>query len=238
MLMQGITYNTMMAMVVGTIMLLAVFYARTVSVSGDRNTGGWGWAFIATGFFLGASGLHMMLTWPLDQIDGAFCCSVDNITFGEPAAFYGVLAFVAGLIIVLGQKRLDTGARKDTTPVPAPQSSIMSTLRPVLIVGAIGGFGIILFGLAGMHFGQWRPPEVEPVARLLAGSLIEPFLVMMLYVGTGVSAIVSPFIGQNKAVGRIWAVGTLLVGLVWIMLSFTLFYSHVGFFPQPDGSYK
>ena len=48
----------------------------------------------------------------------------------------------------------------------------------------------------------------------------------------------SPFIGQNKAVGRIWAIGTLLVGLVWIMLSFTLFYSHVGFFPQPGGSYK
>lgn len=105
-------------------------------------------------------------------------------------------------------------------------------------MGAIGGFGIILFGLAGMHFGQWRPPEVEPIARLLAGSLIEPFLVMALYVVTGVSAIVSPLIGQNKTVGRIWAIGTLLVGRVWIMLSFTLFCSHVGFFPQPDGSYK
>lgn len=70
MLMQGITYNTMMALVVGTIMLLAVFYARTVSVSGD-------------------------------------------------------LAFVAGLIIVLGQKHPGSGAQLDTTPVPAPQSSIM-----------------------------------------------------------------------------------------------------------------
>ena len=54
-----------------------------------------------------------------------------------------------------------------------------------------------------MHFGQWHPPEVEPIARLMAGSLIEPFFVMALYVGTGVSAIVSPFIGQNKTVGRI-----------------------------------
>lgn len=238
MLMQGITYNTTMALVVGTIMLLTVFYSRTVSVSGDRNTGGWGWAFVATGFFLGISGVHMMLTWPLDQIDGAFCCSVDNITFGEPAAFYGILTFVAGLVIVLGQKRLNASRQEEVSTHLSIQPSIFSTLRPLLIVGAIGGFGLILFGLAGMHFGQWRPPEIEPIARLMAGSLIEPLLVMALYVGTGISAIVSPFIGQNKVVGRIWAVGTLAVGLIWLMLSFTVFYSHVGFFPQPDGSYK
>lgn len=238
MLMQGITYNTTMALVVGTIMLLAVFYSRTVTVSGDRNTGGWGWAFIATGLFLGISGVHMMLTWPLDQIEGAFCCSVDNITFGEPAALYGVLTFVAGLVIILNQKRSKTGSQDEISNELPGAPSIYSTLRPLLIVGAIGGFGLILFGIAGMHFGQWRPPEIEPIARLMAGSLIEPLLVMALYLGTGISAIVSPFIDQNKVVRQIWMIGTLVVALVWIMLSFTIFYSHVGFFPQPDGSYK
>lgn len=244
MLMQGITYNTAMALVVGVVMVLAALFARSLSTSDVRNISGWGWAFVATGFFLSATGLHMMLTWPLAQIDGAFCCAVDNISFGEPAALYGVLAFFAGLAMLHAQRRLDAAhsgsLNQDLTEVElhSHRTNVLATLRPLLIVGAIGGFGLILLGIAGMHFGQWRPPEVEPVARLMAGSLIEPLMVMSLYIGTGVSAIVSPFIGENKTIAKIWTIGTVLVGLVWIMLSFTLFYSHIGFFPQPDGSYK
>ncbi|MDK8512747.1 MULTISPECIES: DUF981 family protein [Actinomycetaceae] len=228
MLMQGITYNTTMALVAGAIMVLVVLFARVAANPNHRTLAGWGWTFVATGAFLGITGIHMTLTWPLAQIDGAFCCSVDNITFGEPAAFYGILTFIAGIAILRAEKLADKGVR----PL-----DLVATLRPLLYVAAIGGFGLVLFGIAGMHFGMWRPPEIEPVARLMAGSLIEPLLVMFLYVGTGVSAILSPFVPDNKWVARIAAILTWGVGMLWIFLSFTVFYSHVGFFPQPDGSY-
>ncbi|MST49611.1 hypothetical protein [Mobiluncus porci] len=52
---------------------------------------GFGWAFVMLGGFLGYFGVHMATTWPLEQIDGAFCCKVDNYTFGKSAAFYEIL---------------------------------------------------------------------------------------------------------------------------------------------------
>lgn len=172
----------------------------------------------------------MMLTWPLAQVKGAFCCKVDNIAFGEPSALYGILTLVAGLVIVYVKAQADkTG---EVTP-----DGIFAALRPLLFVGAIGGFGLVLFGIGGMHFGMWRPPNVEPIGRLLAGSLLEPLLMMVLYIGTGVTAALAPFIRESVWVARIFVVLAWCTGLVWILLAFTVFYSHIGFFPQPNGSY-
>lgn len=194
MLMQGITYNTAMGLVVGIILILVVLFLRAIQVNSGRSVAGFGWAFVFSGAFLGITGMHMTLTWPLEQIEGVFCCAVDNVTFGEPAAFYGILTLIAGLAILRAEDRADRGIRP---------MDLVATLRPLLYVAAVGGFGLILFGIAGLHFGQWRPPEIEPVARLLAGSLIEPLLVFALYVFTGISAILSPFALTNKAASRV-----------------------------------
>lgn len=231
MLVQGITFNTTMALVAGTIILLVPVFMREVQRGGRASMSGWAFAFMATGFFLGSTGLYMTLTWPLAQVDGAFCCKVDNITFGEPSALYGILAFVAGLVI------LRTEARADKMGAVATADVMFAALRPLLFVGAIGGFGLVLFGIGGMHFGMWRPPDVEPIARLLAGSILEPLLMMVLYIGTGVTAALAPFIRESKWVTRIFVVFAWCIGLLWILLSFTVFYSHIGFFPQPNGSY-
>ena len=231
MLMQGITYNTAMAVIAGTIMLLVVVFARIVARENHGDLTGWGWAFIALGSFLGITGLHMTLTWPLKQIDGAFCCKVDNITFGEPAAVYGILTFVAGLAILAAQRKADRTDGEVTATV------MFRTLMPLLFVAAIIGFGLVLIGIGGMYFGMWRPPDIEPVARLMAGSLIEPLMVLTLYVGSGLAAILSPFVGENKKLAKVVLVITWCIGMLWIFLGFTVFYSHIGFFPQPDGSY-
>ena len=224
MLMQGITYNTTMGLVVGVILILVVLFLRAIQVNTDRSVAGFGWAFVFSGAFLGITGVHMMLTWPLEQIEGVFCCAVDNVTFGEPAAFYGLLTLLAGFAILRAEDRADRGIRP---------MDLVATLRPLLYVAAVGGFGLILFGIAGLHFGQWRPPEIEPIARLLAGSLIEPLMVFAMYVGTGIAAILSPFALTNKTVRKVFIAITWVFGMAWIMLSLTLFYSHVGFFPYP-----
>ena len=78
-----------------------------------------------------------------------------------------------------------------------------------------------------------RAPEVEPIARLLAGSLIEPLMVFAMYVFTGIAAILSPFALTSKTVGRVFVAITWLFGMAWILLGLTLFYGHVGFFPYP-----
>ncbi|KMY24029.1 Uncharacterized membrane protein [Actinobaculum suis] len=221
-LMQGITYNTMMALVTGAIMVMVPLFMRAAGRPNRRTVAGFGWTFAALGAFLGITGLHMMLTWPLAQIDGAFCCAVDNITFGEPAAFFGFLTFFAGLAIIRGERAEDRGERK---------FDVVATLRPILYVAAIGGIGLIFFGIAGMHFGMWRPPDTEPIARLMAGSLLEPLLMMFLYCGTGLAAMLSPFAPENKHIGRFFTLATWGCGVLWCFLAFTVFYSHVGFFP-------
>ncbi|VEI14135.1 DUF981 family protein [Trueperella bialowiezensis] len=228
MLIQGVTYNTTMALVAGAILLMIPLFMRDVTHRQRVSVAGWGYAFIASGFFLGVSGFHMMLTWPLKEVEGSFCCTVDNVTFGEPAALFGLLAFVAGIIIVSYQKKVD-GGQTDI--------DLFHNLRPILFIAALGGFGLILFGIAGMHFGMWRPPTIEPIARLLAGNLAEPLFVMTLYMGTGVTAILAPFIRENKWVARIFTLFSWGLGILWIFLALTVFYSHVGFFPQPDGTY-
>lgn len=231
MLLQGITYNTTMALVAAAIMLLIPLFMRSVQRNNSLAVSGWGYAFVFLGFFLGASGLHMMLTWPLEQIDEAFCCKVDNFTFGEPAAYYGLLTLLAGIAVLRVQAQVDAGTRK------VDANDMFTLLRPMLIAAAIGGFGLILIGFGGMHFGMWRPPEIEPIARLLAGNLIEPIMVMVLYVGTGVTAVLAPFIKSSVWVARIFTLFTWGVGILWLFLSLTVFYSHIGFFPQPDGTY-
>ncbi|MCI5825773.1 MAG: DUF981 domain-containing protein [Arcanobacterium sp.] len=228
MLLQGITTNTTMALVAGTIMVLSVLFARAAAKHQGNNVAGFGWAFIALGSYLGLFGLHMAMTWPLAQIDGAFCCKVDNYTFGEPAAFFGILTFIAGIAIVRGDSLALHGVR---------EFDVVRTLRPILYVAAIGGVGLIFIAIGGMHFGMWRPPTVEPVARLMAGQLIEPLIMMTLYMGSGVGALLAPFAPSHKTVAKIATIIIWGIGMLWIFLSFTVFYSHIGFFPQPDGSY-
>jgi uncharacterized membrane protein len=224
MLQQGITYNTTMALVTGAIMVLLVVFARAATRPDRRTLTGWAWAFIGMGSFLAVTGLHMTLTWPLKEVDGAFCCSVDNITFGEPAAFYGILTVVAGIAVLSMQNAADKGYR---------EFDLVATVRPILYVGAIGGFGLVLFGIAGMHFGMWRPPDIEPIARLMHGTLVEPVIQMLLYILTGVTAVLAPFALEHKRLARVALTICWISGLGWCLLAFTVFYSHVGFFPQP-----
>jgi len=224
MLLQGITYNTTMGLVVGVIMILIPLFVRSAVVAHGRSISGFGWAFVFLGAFLGVAGMHMTLTWPLEQIENTFCCAVDNVTFGEPAAFYGLLTLIAGIAIIRAEDKADRGLR----PL-----DLVATLRPLLYVAAVGGFGLIMFGIAGLHFGQWRPPDIEPIARLLSGSMIEPLTVFSMYVGTGVTALISPFALTNRLAGRVFTVLTWFFGMMWIFLGLTLFYGHVGFFPFP-----
>ncbi|WP_437772328.1 DUF981 family protein [Arthrobacter sp. KNU40] len=119
MLEQGITYNTTMAMVAGAIMLLALVFLRVVQQPGRKTIDGWAWMFAALGLFLAVTGTHMTLTWPLKQIPvpGVPCCAVDNLTFGEPAMFFGFLVFFGAIALLRAERTaVDAGGSSSSWP--------------------------------------------------------------------------------------------------------------------------
>ena len=225
MLQQGITYNTTMGLAAGAIMLLLVVFVRVVQQPQRNSLEGWAWMFIALGLILAVTGTHMTLTWPLKQIEGAGCCAVDNVAFGEPAMLFGVLVVFAGIAIIRGER--NAFARET-------EFDIVSSVRPILYAGAFGGVGLIMIGIAGIQFGMWGPPPPnEPIARLMGESIIERFYVAGTYAITGLAAMTAPFAPVHRIVARVFAASTLIGGMSWTFLAFTLFYGHIGFFPFP-----
>jgi len=225
MLEQGITYNTTMGLVAGAIMLLLVVFARVVQRPRHGSLEGWAWMFIALGLILAVTGTHMTLTWPLEHIDGAPCCAVDNVAFGEPAMLFGILVIFAGIAIIRGER--NALARQ-------VDFDIISAVRPMRYAGAIGGIGLVMIGLAGIEFGMWGPPPPdEPIARLMGDSVLERYYVAGTYAITGLATMVAPFAPEHRVLGRIFVVSTFLGGMSWTFLGITLFYGHIGFFPFP-----
>lgn len=225
MLMQGITYNTTMGLAAGAIMLLLIVFARVVSQPQRPSLEGWAWMFVSLGLILAVTGTHMTLTWPLEQIEGAPCCAVDNVAFGEPAMLFGFLVVFAGIAIIRGEKNAFTrGVEFD----------VIATVRPILYAGAFGGIGLIMIGIAGIQFGMWGPPPPdEPIARLMGDSILERYYVAGTYAVTGLAAMTAPFAPEHRVLGRVFAISTLLGGMSWTFLAITLFYGHIGFFPFP-----
>jgi uncharacterized membrane protein len=234
---QGVTYNTTMALVAGAIMLLLLVFVRVVQQPGRQTIDGWAWMFAALGLFLAVTGTHMTLTWPLKQIPvaGVPCCAVDNLTFGEPAMFFGFLVFFGAIALMRAESRAERRAqrRAETTgPDGAVEFDLVATVRPFLYAGAFGGIGLIMIALAGLDFGMWHPPEEEPIAGLLAGSMVEPLYMAFAYALTGVAAILAPFAVEDRLVARAFAVSLFIAGMMWLFLGITVFYGHVGFFPH------
>ncbi len=117
--------------------------------------------FGALGLYLAVTGTHMTLTWPLKQIPvaGVPCRAADNLTFGEPAMFFGFLIFFGAMAILRAERAaLAHGA----------EFNLVSTVRPFLYAGAFGAIGLIMIAIAGIEFGMWSPaPPDEPIARLM-----------------------------------------------------------------------
>jgi uncharacterized membrane protein len=232
---QGVTYNTTMALVAGAIMLLLLVFVRVVRQPGRETIDGWAWMFAALGLFLAVTGTHMTLTWPLKQIPvaGVPCCAVDNLTFGEPAMFFGFLVFFGAIALMRAESRAERRAqRRAESPDLRVELDIVATVRPFLYAGAFGGIGLIMIALAGLEYGMWHPPPEEPIAGLLAGSMLEPLYMAFAYALTGVAAITAPFAPENRLVARTFTAVLFIAGMMWLFLGITVFYGHVGFFPH------
>ncbi len=82
----------MIAVVMGTVSV-AVYGNRYLEAPREVQRS-WAYAFWFSGLLLGLPGLFIIFVWPLP---GAY-----NIVMGEPAVFFGLLLFLAGLVLWRG----------------------------------------------------------------------------------------------------------------------------------------
>lgn len=218
---QGITFNTTMALVAGAVPLLLLVFARVVQRPGRSTIDGWGWMFGSLGLYLFVTGGYMTLTWPLKDVPKAsHCCAVDNITFGEPAMFFGVLLLFAAFALIRAERAsLDRGTAFD----------VVAVVRPFLYAGAFGGLGLFMIAVTGLQFGMWSPPPDEPIAGMAAGLGLEPIYIACAYAFTGLAAVTAPFAPERRLVARIASSSLFVAGMMWLFVALTVYYGHIGF---------
>lgn len=213
------TYNTVIAVAVGSGLLLVVALGRQLLASGRSVVPeGWALAFGAIGFILVVCGVHMTLTWPLAA--GGF--PQNDIIFGEPALIFGVLLLAAGFY--LWKRGSDiSGAQRvvHTARVATPAS--------VLVLGA----GLVCLGIAaaGWRYTLFAAPPQEPIAGEFARwPWMETTFVSGAYLLVGIGAVLFP-VGVRRPRG--WAVPVIgaawgLAGLAFFVFGAIAYFTHIG----------
>jgi putative membrane protein len=90
-----VDYLTVMMVAVVAAAVLTIAYRLMFLEAPLADQKPWGWAFGIVGLLLGATGSHMVLTWPLP---GAY-----NIVIGEPALYFGLVLLGTAFAIRAGE---------------------------------------------------------------------------------------------------------------------------------------
>lgn len=216
----GILYNTLQGFgAAAALLLLPVFVRDLRARQAALSLAGWGWTFAALGLVLFTTGLHMSLTWPLQNVPDELvqhCCAADNIVFGEPSVLFGALLLVAGIGLV----RLDRG-----TPVEADE--VRRFARPLAFAAALAGLTLVPIAMAGIVYGMWTAPEAEPVAGAFKDTILETAYVATCYLLTAVAAVLAPFVPSRPRAARVAAAASVLAGLGWLAITLSSYFGHV-----------
>lgn len=195
--------------------------ARDLRRPGRGTLEGWGWAYAVLGLVLFTTGLHMSLTWPLQNVPAEVvehCCAADNITFGEPSAFFGAVLLFGGFSLV----RAERPAGGAGTPV-----DVTAGLRPLAFVAAFGGLALFVIAMAGATYGMWTAPASEPIAGEFKDTIAETAFVTACYVLTGMAAVLAPFAPERRTVARLTAGASVLAGLGGLAITLSSYFGHI-----------
>lgn len=163
----------------------------------------------------------MSLTWPLQNVPAEVvehCCAADNITFGEPSAFFGAVLLFGGFSLV----RAERPAGGAGTPV-----DVTAGLRPLAFVAAFGGLALFVIAMAGATYGMWMAPASEPIAGEFKDTIAETAFVTACYVLTGMAAVLAPFAPERRTVARLTAGASVLAGLGWLAITLSSYFGHI-----------
>ena len=228
-------YNTIMAVAVGTSLLLLVALGRQIASGRWIVREAWAASFVATGSVLTFTGAVMTVTWPLEPP-----LQFDNIIFGEPCLGLGVLLLVGAYL--LGSRRLwpdDSVAAADATPSAPPARELWIRFATLFqpVSWFAGGLGLGLFGIAaaGVRYKLFAAPPQEPISGEFANyPLIEAIFISALYALVGLGAVLLPFAlrdTRHVGEGRLWRVigiCWLVAGAVWLGFGALNYFTHIG----------
>lgn len=181
------TYNTIMAVAGGAVLLLLIgFFRQLLTNHKNISTDGYALAFAVLGLILTITGTHMVLTWPLAGAGFAY----DNIIFGEPSLALGVAALAAAWYF---WTRLPKVLEQDN-----PWPEVGKVVAPSTVLGVGMGFGSLGIGVAGVYYQLFAAPKEEPLSGLFADyPLIEATFVSSLYWLLALGCFLLPFVARQ-----------------------------------------
>jgi uncharacterized membrane protein len=222
------TYNTIMAVAAGLGLVLMVALGYQVERGRSVHRQAWAVAFFALGAILTVTGLHMSLTWPLSG-PTAF----DNIAFGEPSLGMGVLLMAGAWL--LGSSRFWPEPEHTGELTATSWGHLARLLQPLSWFAFVMGFALLAIALVGPIYEPWEAPPQEPITGEFADQqVLENTFLAILYAGTGLGAILTPFAlmrrtfgearGLLKVIGACW----LVTGVIWTGFGALNYYTHIG----------
>lgn len=175
------TYNTIMSVATGAVLLTLVWFGRLLLKRKTVDLEAWSLALAVPGLILTVTGLHMTLTWPF-----AKHFPYDNIIFGEPSLAFGVLLLFVAFYF---WRRSDVIEASDDL-----LERLSHALRPLSIF--IFGMGLALgaIAFAGLVFQLFAAPPEEPIRGAFANyPWVEAIFMSGLFGIVGVGAVLFPF---------------------------------------------
>jgi uncharacterized membrane protein len=219
-----ILYNTIQAVATGIGLLLVVVLGRNLLQGTTVSPEGWALSLAIPGVILTVSGFHMTLTWPL----GATATGPDNILFGEPSVFFGLLLSAAAFY--LWQRRRSFDALADD-PATGSEMFFIGPLKPFSIV--VFGVGLVMLScaIAWARYRLGAAPPTEPISGLVGNHpVLESTFMAILYGLVAVGALLFPLaVGQRhptvlEVIGFCWV----LSGVIFLLFGAMNYYTHIG----------
>ncbi len=214
------TYNTIMAVAVGTGLLLVVRLGWDLLRSPrEPHLRGYALAFAVLGALLATTGLHMTLTWPLAPL-----FPFDNIVFGEPSLAFGVLLLGASLHLWRDGERLQ--ATED------PRRAVSRAYGPLSLF--VLGMGLACFAIAaaGVRYQLFAAPPQEPISGEFADHpWVEALFISGLYALVGLGAVLFPLAlrsGRVGATARTTGAAWGAAGLAFLLFGALNYFTHIG----------
>ncbi|WP_027375795.1 DUF981 family protein [Kaistella palustris] len=221
---QMITYNTIMALLVGVSLISLAAIGRHLVNRKTPNPTGWALNLGITGAVLFLTGLHMTLTWPLAKY-----YPFDNIIFGETTLAFGTVNLA--LALFFWKRSAEISAAED------PLLFVATCLKPLNIL--LYAFALMLTAIffAGVQFQFFAAPKEEPISGNFADMpWLEAWGLSLVFLGIGIcSALTAIFFDKASRhdfktgiLQKLCYAGLLITG--WFMLLFGAlnYYTHIG----------
>lgn len=180
--------------------------------------------FAVIGAILLITGVHTSLTWPLSPT-----YPFDNSAFGEPCFTFGALLLAMSFYFWNRKDKLCS------TPKENLIQQIFEDFNSFKYILIGMGLAVIMIGLAGMKYKIFIAPPEEPIVGPLEEKIpyITTYMIGLTWITVGIAAIsIVAYMNaviNNKKTNFKWLVQLIgLLGIVFMSLGVTTYYSHVG----------